>query len=264
MADNVLDLLTARYLRGTDAPSVRGILHEQPPATAQTTPTTGTTANASTTAATTTEKDEPPPPPPVTFVPLLERVGLPGVRRAAPNSIEWAKNITKLLTRIDPNDTERMTEKYKHFHSQILPPKSIVPGCFYTFRYEAQTINSFDRFPLIMALDSDQWGFFGMNFHYLPTNLRFALFEAMMPLTIPLPVVQRSRIYMTYQQLKRRNLIGKQATLKRYTFTGLRSGVVFIAPIEWAAAMAYPSETFINTNQVKVWAKSQKRVRGIR
>lgn len=252
MADNVVDLLTARYLRGTEAPSVRGLLHEQP----QPSPSsTNATSNA---VSTTPNKNEPPPPPPVTFVPLLERVGLPGVRHAAPNATAWASNITKLLSRIDPSDTKRMTEKYKHFHSEILPPKSIVPGCFYTFRYEAQTVNSFDRFPLVLALDSDQWGFFGMNFHYLPTTLRFALFEAMMPLTIPLPVVQRSRIYMTYQQLKRRNLAGKQATLKRYTFTGLRSGVVFIAPIEWAVAMAYPSETFININRGQVWAKSMK------
>lgn len=248
----VVDIIVKRYLRNE---SVRGLLHEDAPLPSAKTPapTTNQSKNK--------QQSKPPvvnQPPSITFAPLLQRVGLPDIRMAAPKSTKWAKNITELLTKINANDTKTMAERYKNFHSELLQPRSIVPGCFYSFRYEAATVDAYDRFPMILALHSDSKGFLGMNFHYLPLPMRFALFEALMPLVIPIPVIQRSRIYMTYQQMMRRRLTGKLVTIKRYNFKQLRSGVVFISPLEWPVALAYPSETFINTNRVKVWAASQK------
>lgn len=251
MADNtVVDLLINRYLR-EGKENVRGLLHEQTP------PALNTRDRSKALEKTTVGVEKQPDPPPISFVPMLERVGVTGVRAAAPKSTEWAKNIQELLTRIAAEDTEEFTKKYKNLKSQLLPARSIVAGCFYSFRYEAKTVNEYDRFPMIMALESDSTGFLGMNFHYLPLPMRFALFESMMPLIVPVPVIQRSRIYLTYQQLKRRQFIGKAVTIKRYNFAQLRSGVVFISPVEWPVALAYPSESFINTNRVQVWRKSQ-------
>jgi hypothetical protein len=112
----------------------------------------------------------------------------------------------------------------------------------------------------MLALQKDANGVFGMNFHYLPIKLRFALFESMMPLIVPLPVQQLSLIRLTYKKLMLRRMIGKLPTLKRYSFSQFRSQAVFISPLEWAVALAYPSERFIGTTSTNVWSESRKRL----
>ena len=74
-----------------------------------------------------------------------------------------------------------------------------------------------------------------------------------MPLIIPLPVRQLSLIRLTYKKLMLRRMIGKLPTLKRYSFSQFRSDAVFISPLEWAVALAYPSDKFIGTNNTRVW-----------
>ena len=241
----MLDLIIARYLRGGVSP--RGALHETVPANP---PATKTPVTAKPLPATLG----------VSFVPLLNKMGTVPTQRVLTETIAWAQNITEVLGGIDPADQTDMMTRYGHVHSVKMGPRSIIPGFFYTFRYQAKTTNQYDRFPLVLALHRDSNGFFGMNFHYLPINLRFALFESMMPLIVPLPVKQLSLIRLTYKNLMRRLLVGKLPTLKRYNFSQFQSEAVFISPLEWAVALAYPSETFMGTTNARVWIESRKRL----
>ena len=238
MPDSMLDLIIARYLRGGVSP--RGALHETVPAKP---PATKTPVTAKPLPATLG----------VSFVPLMNKMGAVSTQRVSPQTIAWAQNITEVLGGIDPADQTDMLTRYGHVHSVTLAPRGIIPGFFYTFRYEAKTTDQYDRFPLMLALQRDTKGVFGMNFHYLPIKLRFALFESMMPLIIPLPVRQLSLIRLTYKKLMLRRMIGKLPTLKRYSFSQFRSDAVFISPLEWAVALAYPSDKFIGTNNTRVW-----------
>lgn len=244
MADNLLDVLINRYLGDTQG-SVRGALHETPPAKTSV-----------------TDKATPPQTLPdklgVSFIPLVDSLGPPQYKRTPDSAILWAQNVTQILGNINPADQNDVITRYGNMQSFLLEPRDVVPGFFYTFRYDAKTTDQYDRYPLVLILEKDRTGMFGMNFHYLPLKLRFALFEAMMPLIVPLPVQQMSLIYLTYKSLKRRRLIGKLPTLKRYTFPQIKSRVVCISPIEWAVAMAYPSDMFMNTSRTKVWTESRK------
>ncbi len=241
----MLDLIIARYLRGGVSP--RGALHETVPANP---PATKTPVTAKPLPATLG----------VSFVPLLNKMGTVPTQRVLTETIAWAQNITEVLGGIDPADQTDMMTRYGHVHSVKMGPRSIIPGFFYTFRYQAKTTNQYDRYPLVLALHKDTDGIFGMNFHYLPMKLRFALFESMMPLIVPLPVRQLSLIRLTYKKLMRRRLAGKLPTLKRYSFSQFRSDAVFISPLEWAVALAYPSDMFVGTTSVRVWTESLKRL----
>lgn len=246
MGDSLLDVLIARYLRSNDGddatPSLRGQLHETPPQ--------NTTAQSS--------HKNLPNQLGVSFIPLLNRTGGQAGSVASTGMVDWAKNTTHILGRIDPNDQEDIIARYGQFKSMLVQPRAIIPGMFYTFRYQATTVDAYDRFPLVLPLQRTNDGILGMNFHYLPPKLRFALFEAMMPLVVPLPVAQLSLIRATYQRLIRRRLVAMRPTIKRYVYSQMRSQAVFISPLEWAVALAYPSEQFVQTSPAAVWAQSRK------
>lgn len=244
MADSFLDLLIQHYLRGgRDTPSLRGQLHEMQPA--------AVTGRATSVKPLPSELG-------VSVVPLTGMLGNNPSIKASQSAVLWAQNITEVLGRIDPTDQTDIVNRYGDFKSMFVDAKRMIPGMFYTFSYRATTVKYYDKFPTVLVLDRTDDSMLGMNFHYLPPNIRFALFESMMPLIAPLPVFQLSRIMLTYQQLKKRRLIGKLPTIKRYTHDNIRGRAVFISPIEWAVALAYPSEQFINITPTKVWAESRR------
>ena len=54
------------------------------------------------------------------------------------------------------------------------------PEMMYLFEYRAETypnrIDYYDRYPLIIAIESDRYGFLGLNLHYLNIQRRLQLF----------------------------------------------------------------------------------------
>lgn len=243
MPENLLDTLIAHYLRGgQNVPSLRGQLHDTTPPVP---------ANTTTSSTLPTQLG-------VSFVPLFTGAGARATSVASSSAIEWSQNITQILGRINPDDQAAMIQKYGQFKSTLVSPRSIISGMFYSFRYMAKTVDTYDQYPLILVLDKTRDGILGMNFHYLPLKIRFALFESMMPLIIPLPVSQLSLIKLTYGRLMKRRLIGRFPTIKRYTYPEIKSQAIFISPLEWAVALSYPSERFIGTTPSMVWAESRK------
>lgn len=244
MGDSFLDLLIQHYLRGgRDTPSLRGQLHERQPN------------------ATTGRKTAIKPLPNnlgVSVVPMIGMMGNNPPTKVSDSAVLWAQNITQVLGRIDPDDQTDIVDRYGNFKSMFVDAHRMIPGMFYTFTYQATTTRQYDKFPLILVLDRTADSILGMNFHYLPPKLRFGLFESMMPLIAPLPVFQLSRVFLTYQKLKQRRLIGKLPTIKRYTYANIRGRAVFISPIEWAVALAYPSERFVGTTSTTVWSESRR------
>lgn len=244
MGDNVLDVLIAHYLRRERGrPSLRGLLHE--------TPATPLKKGARPVQSLPTQLG-------VSAIPLIGMMGNTPTDKASLSAVAWAQNITEILGNIDPEDQTDMINRYGHFKSTFVDPKRMIPGMFYTFNYRASTIDAYDKCPLVLVLDRDKDSMLGMNFHYLPPKLRFALFESLMPLIAPLPVFQLSHIMLTYKQLTQRRLIGRHETLKRYNYVNMRGRAVFISPIEWAVALAYPSQQFIGVSATKVWADSRQ------
>ena len=194
--------------------------------------------------------------PSLSFIPLLKQLGATSTRRTPAGVAAWVKTVTFLLQHVDEDDQREVMQRYHHIPSWSGTPNVMRPGFLYTFRYQAAA-KTYDKFPLVLVLSRDKTGILGLNFHYLPLMWRFALFEALMPMIVPLPTTHLSRVLMTYQRFSANAKYRYwESTVKRYAFSRVQSRSVFIAPVEWAAALAYPSEFFVNTNLTTVWTHS--------
>lgn len=190
------------------------------------------------------------------FIRVARAIGITAIDSSSNYSILWAQLTTMLLSQLDPTDQDATVKKYAKIHSLIVSPTNISPGLFYTYKYKAESVEDYDKFPMTLVLSRDGDSMLGMNMHYLPLKYRFSLFEAMMPLIVPIPVDQLSRINMTYQRLKGTSGFAGKPTIKRYLFSRFKSNAVFVSPIEWAVAMAYPSQEFVGNTKRTVWKKT--------
>ncbi len=191
------------------------------------------------------------------FITLGRRIGISAVTKSSPDAtVEWAKTATTVLGKISPVDQDSVVTRYGKMTSEIVMPQEMVPGMFYTYKYEAEA-DDFDNFPVTLVLDVTKTSMLGLNFHYLPYALRFAFFEALMPLVAPIPVDQLSRINIVYQQLTGKTKFRAYApSIKRYRFDRFKSNAVFITPLEWAIALCYPSHSFTGKSFNQVWQES--------
>lgn len=195
------------------------------------------------------------------FVRLAREFGILGRGKSNNTNIQWAKNVTDLLSKISDRDQDDAMKKYGKIPSEVVSPTKIIPGCFYTYVYEAGTVDDYDLYPMMLCLSKSSKSVLGMNFHYLPYRERFLLFEALMPLVAPIPVSQLTRIHATYKRLVGGHKYrGYNATIKRYNFSEFRTNAVFIAPVEWAVAIAFPSHEFEGKEVNKVWTESLQKI----
>jgi len=248
---NVLNLFIQQYLRHPRSPfsasTYRGLLHTAIPPVEQET-------------ASQILRRLPNSPLVATFIPAVRRLGNVPSGDATAQTVLWAQFTTALLSKIAPQDQDRIIRRYGKMHSMSIAPRSITPGLFYTYRYNAAA-EDHDQYPLTLVLDRDQDSMLGMNFHYLPYRLRFALFEALMPLIVPIPVSQLSLINIVYQDLVSYGQFrNHKPTIKRYKLNRIQGQAVFISPIEWAVAMAYPNHSFVGKRVQEVWSDGEKNV----
>lgn len=193
------------------------------------------------------------------FIRIARAIGIRGISPSSVENIRWAQNATMVLSGITKEDQDDALRKYNKLHSEVISPNKIIPGLFYTYKYRAESVDDYDVYPLTLVLSRTENTMIGMNFHYLPMNYRMALFAAMTPLMVPLPVDQLTTINITYNMLS--SYLGTGLpTIKKYRFDRFKTNAVFISPVEWAVAIAYPSQEFKGKSERTVWRESVKSI----
>jgi len=104
----------------------------------------------------------------------------------------------------------------------------------------------YDRFPLVLPLQSAPGGFLGLNFHYLPIPLRVRLLE----------VIDKKGVNASYSSLKRVRLI--KPTIKHYLTNHLRSGFLRIDQEDFLVASLLPVQDFRKASSARVWTDSRR------
>lgn len=139
-------------------------------------------------------------------------------------------------------------------------------GRMYFFMYDAKhkdTLPYFDQFPLIFPVDRTSNGFTGINFHYLPLQLRAQLMDTLYDITNNDRYDETTKLKMSYSVLKSAEKFKLfKPTFKRYLSSQVRSRFVQIEPSEWDIALFLQTEQFIGASKTKVWADSKKIIRG--
>ena len=114
----------------------------------------------------------------------------------------------------------------------------------YHFRYDpkgAKTLPYYDKFPLIFMVGPAAGGFYGINLHYLPPQLRAKLMDSLYDIT------NSASKYKFFKP-----------TFKHYLSSQVKSEFIEINSTEWDTALFLPTERFEKARKSKVFADSRR------
>jgi hypothetical protein len=141
-------------------------------------------------------------------------------------------------------------------------------GHLYFFQYDPKhkdTLPYYDVFPLILCLGPVRKGegFLGINFHYLPYNLRATLMDLLYPYVTDEKLSVKDYLKISYYILKA-SAANKfiKPTIKHYLPDHVRSKFIRVTPKEWDMALFTPVARFQKKSESYVWSESAKMVRG--
>jgi hypothetical protein len=139
-------------------------------------------------------------------------------------------------------------------------------GSMYMFFYDPKhkdTLPYYDRFPLIFPFRKVKGGFYGINLHYLPLQLRARLMDGLYEYANNPRYDETTKIKMNYQ------LLSSVATLKffkpcvkHYLNDHVKSKFMYVYPSEWDIALFLPTERFVKSQKKAIWQDSLNTIRG--
>lgn len=142
-----------------------------------------------------------------------------------------------------------------------------IVGSMYMFNYDPKwkdELPYYDRFPLVFPFRKVPGGFYGLNLHYLPPQLRAKLMDALYDYANNTRYDESTKIKLNYQLL---TSIAKMRffspCVKHYLDEHVRSQFMYVYPSEWDIALFLPTERFAKKSKTQVWGES-KRMLGIR
>ena len=113
----------------------------------------------------------------------------------------------------------------------------------------------YDRFPLILPIETYSNGFLGINFHYLSMPIRLRLLDRLMSFANNKKLDDSTEIRGNYSSLKRVREI--KPCLKRYLNTNVRSRFRKINADEFVVAVLLPVQRFKKKGENFIYAKSR-------
>jgi hypothetical protein len=141
-----------------------------------------------------------------------------------------------------------------------------IVGQMYMYYYDPkhkETLAYYDRFPLVFPFRKVRGGFYGLNMHYLPPQLRARLMDGLYDYANNTRYDESTKIKMNYSLLQSvSKLKFFEPCVKMYLDEHVRSRFMYIYPSEWDVALFLPTERFTKVTKTQVWAESKKMVRG--
>lgn len=178
-----------------------------------------------------------------------------GFHRRSAEARVWLKNKARQLGQVNRigivNDPTRTTG-------------GAYAGKMYFFYYDPKLkvqLPYYDKFPLVLPIEMYSDGFLGINFHYLPINLRVVLLDKLYDLTNNDKFDNSTRIQASYQILASASRYKEfRPCLKRYLAPHISSKIVEIEPAEWETAIFLNVQNFAKASAQEVWADSRNEI----
>jgi len=170
-------------------------------------------------------------------------------------SVNWYQTQVRNLGRVQGSVTRMLSADTQHLTSNYQP------GRLYLFKYDAKhkdTLPYWDAMPLVFPFRKVQGGFYGINLHYLPYGLRFALMGNLLDLA---QGDENKRLLLSWQFLnKSSKFSGVNACVKHYLHDHVQSNFLNIPQDQWLAASMMPIEQFQNADKSTVFRHSRKNI----
>ncbi len=154
-----------------------------------------------------------------------------GIRK----SVDWyRRNVADLSNRITAAALMRSG------NLNGIPSKGRLNFFFYDPKYK-QVLPLYDRFPLVLPLETIPGGFMGMNFHYIRPVQRISLLNNLQRYASG-GMKPTTRIDATYDGIK--NVSIARTTIKKYLYSHVRSNFLRVDFDEAALAVMLPVQQF--------------------
>jgi len=137
-------------------------------------------------------------------------------------------------------------------------------GRMYHFMYDPKhkkTLPYYDKFPLIFMVGFADGGFYGINLHYLPPNLRAKLMDSLYTIASDRKYDENTKIKLSYNVLTSASKYRAfKPCFKHYLAKHVNSQFIEINSTEWDIALFLPTERFAKASKAAVWADSRKMI----
>ncbi len=138
---------------------------------------------------------------------------------------------------------------------------STILGKMYFYYYDPKTkdmLPYWDKFPLVIPIETYRDGFLGLNLHYISPKQRLVLLDALSEYANNSNYDETTRLRLTYSKLKN---IGKaykaKPCIKKYLFKHVDSRFLEIEANEWDIAVLLPFQNFQGASANKVYNDSR-------
>lgn len=142
---------------------------------------------------------------------------------------------------------------------------SIQPGNLYMYAYDPKTkedLPYYDRFPLVFPFRKTADGFYGLNMHYLPYDLRIYLLDALLTFKTNNRWDDTTKIKYSWALIDGVSRYkAAHPCVKQYLTGHVKSQFRKVSSEDWATAMLLPVERFVGASKQQVWADSRKKIR---
>ena len=140
----------------------------------------------------------------------------------------------------------------------------LMPGKMYMYVYDPLYKNQipyYDRFPCVLLYKRTISGFSGINFHYLPYQMRVQLLYYLMQYKTNNRMDENTRIKYSWEAIKGvTKFAAAVPAFHNYNFGGLRSTFREIRAYDWTTAVMLPVEQFVKAPDDRIWDKSRQAV----
>jgi hypothetical protein len=155
-----------------------------------------------------------------------------------------------------------LTNKIKNIRTIGAPTLEI--GKMFMFWYDPKwkdVLPYYDICPLILVVDMDKKGFYGLNLHYLPPQLRAMLLDRLLAIRSNNKYDSTTYLKISYSILKATQ---KYAAFKpcfhRYLWSHVRSKFAPIQMNEWDIAIFLPLAVWRKEKAGKIWSDSRSMI----
>lgn len=177
-------------------------------------------------------------------------------RSIVQKSSSWFQQQVNMLRK------ERITTQRILKNDPSANKSNIQPGNLYMFAYDAKnkdTLEYWDKFPLVFPFRAVEGGFYGLNMHYLPYKLRVQLMDRLMMFKTNSKYDETTKLRYSWAMI---NGVSKfqlaSPCVKHYLYEHVRSRFTQIYVQDWPTAMMLPVESFVGASPDKVWQDSRR------
>ena len=179
-----------------------------------------------------------------------------GITPRSKESMDWFRDKAR---RLRPNRRDLMKDESLTLKSR--PRIGDMFMYFYDPKHK-ETLPYYDRFPLTILVDTAPKGFYGLNLHYLPLDVRARFLDALLDTLNNKRYDETTRFKLSYEMLKGASkLRAFRPCFKRYLTSHVRSRFAKVDAPEWEIATFLPTADFEKASRTQVYKDSRQKMR---